>query len=384
MRAIQSYLPDPMHYEIHRIFVKAKPDEAWQAARHFDGSKIPWVRFIFDLRDIPDLIRGRKPDKDDRRLGVDQVADSGKGFIILEERPGRDVVVGSVGQFWHLNIPFANLKPNDFEAFNEPGWGKLTWAISVDPFLDGSTISFELRTTATDKKSRKKLKRYFLMIGLFSNLIRYSVMTYLESELGKMKFPRDKKRVFPGNEIIPEAKIQITFHKNIESPTSIVWRYLMQLGCDRAGWYSIDFLDNGGKKSVDHLVEGWETRKLGDKLAGTPAKTSFYYVYSIEPENHFIVGGETVRLGGPFKMTWSFILEKNGEDAAHLISNARMISSPKWAEWIMGKVFYPPIHGFMSRAQLKNIKKLSERDAQARRELQTPRPMRYAEPLVNN
>jgi hypothetical protein len=372
MRAIQSYLPNPMHYEIHRIFVNSKPEIAWHAARHFDGSKIPWVRSIFDLRDIPDLIRGRVPNKNDRRLGVDQVAESGKGFMILEERPGKDVVVGSIGQFWHLNIPFANVNPQDFEAFNEPGWGKLTWAISVDQFLDGSTVSFELRTTATDKESRIKLKKYFMLIGLFSNLIRYSVMTNLESELGKMKFPKDKKRTFLGNEIIPRAKIQITFHKNIESPRSIVWRYLMQLGCDRAGWYSIDFLDNGGKKSVDYLVDGWETRKPGDKLAGTPAKNSFYDVYSVENENHFIIGGETKRLGGPFKMTWSFILEKNGEDATHLISNARMTSSPKWAEWIMGKAFYPPIHGLMSKVQLKNIKRLSERDAQARKSSRNP------------
>jgi len=366
MRAIQSYLPNPRHAEIHRIFVNTKPDVAWQAARHFDGAKIPWVRFIFDLREIPDLIGRHKADSADRRLGVDQVAEHGKGFAILYENPGKEVVIGAVGQFWHLNIPFASVKPGDFLEFQEAGWGKVAWAISVDPYREGSTISFEIRTTATDESSWEKFNLYFKVIGVVSHLIRDSVMSHLQAQLGKMKFPEDDERKFPGDEIIPQAKHQIAFHKNIEAPVSIVWLYLMQLGCDRSGWFSIDALDHGGKPSIDYLVEGWKKRKVGDELAATPAKDRFYNVYAIEHEKYFVIGGETERLGGPFKMTWAFILEPMGEDATHLISNARMVSSPEWAEWLMGNVIYPPIHGLMSGVQLKNIKRIAERDAQAR------------------
>jgi hypothetical protein len=365
MRAIQVQLPKPRHVETHRIFVHAKPHVAWQAARHFDASTIPWVRFIFDLRSVPDLVRGRVPDEEDRRLGVDQVAESGEGFMIVHETPGREVVVGAVGQFWHLKIPFANIRPEDFRAFEEPGWGKLAWAIAVEPFAEGSTIRFELRTTATDEESWQELNKYFQVIGLTSNLIRHSVMAHLEAELGKLRLPDDDRRTLPGDEMI-DAKYSITFSEDIEAPISIVWRYLMQLGCDRAGWYSIDKLDHGGVPSVDHLVNGWETREVGDRLAATPAHDSFYDVYQVEHEKYFVVGGETDRMGGPFKMTWAFILEPVGEDASHLITRARMVSSPKWAEWLMGNWFYPPVHGLMSHVQLKNIKQLAERDAQMR------------------
>lgn len=140
----------------------------------------------------------------------------------------------------------------------------------------------------------------------------------------------------------------------------------MQLGCDRVGWYSMDALDHGGKPSTEHLVKGWEMRSVGDKIAATPAQNSFYEVYEIQHEKYFVMGGETQRMGGPFKMSWAFILEPIGEDATHLISNARMVSSPKWAEWLMGKVLYPPIHSLMSAVQLSNLKHLAERDAQIR------------------
>ncbi|SMO66007.1 SRPBCC family protein [Solitalea koreensis] len=365
MRAIQLQLPNPRHTEIHRIFVNAKPDNAWEIARHFDMSMVPWVRLLFDIRTLPSKIVGSDNQNIDRRLGIDQITQEETGFMIIHETE-REVVVGAVGQFWHLDIPFAKVKPDKFRTFNTPGWGKVAWAITVEPYLDGSTIRFELRTSATDDQSWTKLNRYYHIIGVGSRLIRESLLAHIQADLGKMKLPDDNHRPLPGDELIPDSQYSITFHTNIEAPPPIVWRYLMQLGCDRAGWYSIDWLDHAGIPSVNHLVTGWETRNIGDKLAATPAQDSFFEVYSIKHEKYFIIGGKTVRAGGPFKMTWAFILEPIGEDATHLISRARMESSPKWAEWLMGNVLYPPVHGLMSVSQLKNIRHLAERDAQAR------------------
>ena len=366
MRAIQQQLPYPRHTEVDRIFVKAKPALAWEAARHFDMASITWVRLLFDIRLLPDRLLGHQPQETDRRLGLDQIADNGKGFIIVHETPGKEVVVASVGQFWHLHIPFATVEPADFKDFKTPGFGKLAWAFSVEPYLTGSTISLELRTTATDEDSWHKLNNYYRIIGIGSRLIRTASMNHLTAALGKLPLPDDDERLLPGDELLPESQYGLTHHIYIEAPPDMVWPYLMQLGCDRAGWYSIDLLDNGGKPSVDHLVPGWEKRTVGDKLAATPAQDGFFDVLALEENIYFVVGAETEHLGGPFKMTWSFVLEPIGADATHLISRARAVSSPKWAEWLMGNIIYPPIHGFMSGAQLKNIRQMAERDAHLR------------------
>jgi len=365
MRSIQYYLPEPRHTEIHRIFVNAKPDIAWETARHFDMSDVLWVKWLFDIRTLPDKLTG-KVKTEPSGLGVDDITKRDTGFIILEEIPGEVVVIGSIGQFWHLQIPFLKIPWNEFRDFREPGYGKLAWAITVEPYLNGSTISLELRTTATDDRSWRKLNNYYRIIGIGSHLIRSSLMSLFEAELGKMNLPDDDHRSLPGDEILPHSKFSLTSHRNIEAPVSIVWRYLMQLGCDRAGWYSIDAVDNGGRPSIDHLVDGWETREKGEKIAATPAKDGFFDVIDVVPEKYFIIGGGTERLGSPFRMTWTFLLEKIGEDATHLVSRARMESSPEWKEWFLGKVFYPPVHGLMTHVQLNNIKDISERDAKAR------------------
>ena len=365
MRLIQKYLPFPRHTEVHRIFVKARPGHAWEAIRHFDMSEVPWIRLLFDIRTLPDKLKG-KPKEQDRRLGVDQITDNGKGFFVAEEIPGREVVVASVGKFWHLNIPFANITPEKFKHFDTPGYGKLAWSILVEPYEEGSVITLELRTTATDEASWRKLKRYYSIIGVASQLIRRTMMHHAEDLLGKLQRPGDDERTFPGDERLKNCRYQATHSIDIEAPPELIWRYLMQLGCDRAGWYSIDALDNDGKPSIDHIIEGWETRKTGDKLWATPKGDTFFDVYEIEQQKHFILGVESHRLGEPFSSTWAFILEPIGSDCTHLVTRARMKSQPPIKEWLLGTLWMPPIHALMQKTQLSHLKSICERDAQER------------------
>jgi len=366
MRLIQKYLPHPRHTEVHRIFVKAQPDVAWNTVRHLDMGRVPLVRLLFDIRTLPDRLKG-KLKEEDRRIGVDQITDDGTGFFIAEEIPGREVVVASAGKFWHLNIPFATVNPEEFINFNIPGYGKLAWNISVEPFGDGSTVAVELRTTATDEVSWKKLNHYYHIIGIGSQFIRRSMMHHIETLLGKLKRPDDDDRKLTGDELLQHCKYKLTYAEDIEAPPSIVWAYLMQLGCDRGGWYSIDALDNGGKPSMDHLVNGWTTRNAGDKLWATPKPDGFFDVYLVEKERAFVIGGESLKLQNPFKMTWAFVTEPIGSDATHLITRARMEAEPKFSEWIIGNLFAPPVHTIMQKMQLKNLKTICERDAQLRK-----------------
>lgn len=362
MKAIEKFLPHPRHTEVHRIFVNASPIEAWQAVRHYDMAEVPWIKLLFDIRTLPDRFSKSAEDRE-IHLGVDDITEHETGFMILHESPGREVVVGAVGQFWHLKIPFVKVAPEMFSLFYQPGYGKIAWAIEVEPYGAGSTIAVELRTTATDEESWRKFSHYYGFIGLGSRLIRGSVMRHLETALGKMKFADEDTMALPGDELIPGTQYSLTLSAVVEAPKELVWRYLMQMGCDRAGWYSIDALDNGGRKSTDHLVEGWEERKAGDRISATPKGDDFFEVYAVKPFEFFVIGGESEKLDSPFKMTWSFVLEPVGESAVRLLTRARMHSAPAWKEWLMGRVGYPPVHLLMERVQLETIKKLAERDA---------------------
>jgi len=80
MRLIQKYLPNPRHTEVYRIFVQANPETAWNTVRHLDMGKVPLVRLLFDIRALPDRLKGQLKEED-RRIGVDQITDKGTEVI---------------------------------------------------------------------------------------------------------------------------------------------------------------------------------------------------------------------------------------------------------------------------------------------------------------
>lgn len=64
----------------------------------------------------------------------------------------------------------------------------------------------------------------------------------------------------------------------IDAPLSEVWPWVVQMGCDRAGWYSWDRLDNGGVPSAERLNPGWQSIAVGDHLASTPSGSAWFEV----------------------------------------------------------------------------------------------------------
>ena len=57
-------------------------------------------------------------------------------------------------------------------------------------------------------------------------------------------------RTLPGDELVPFPRKIVTHSITINAPTEDVWPWLVQLGAGRAGWYSYDRIDNGGKPSA--------------------------------------------------------------------------------------------------------------------------------------
>jgi hypothetical protein len=58
---------------------------------------------------------------------------------------------------------------------------------------------------------------------------------------------------YPGDELIPDPAHFSTMATTLPAPPERVWPWLVQMGYDRAGWYSWDKLDHGGKPSADRI-----------------------------------------------------------------------------------------------------------------------------------
>ena len=68
----------------------------------------------------------------------------------------------------------------------------------------------------------------------------------------------------PGDDLLPGARFNATRAITIDAPPAAVWRWIVQIGYGRAGFYSYDLLDHLGRPSADRIVDGWQDLAVGD------------------------------------------------------------------------------------------------------------------------
>ena len=163
--------------EVHETRVDAPPDVAWAAVQAVTSQEIPLVAPLMAIRSLPARMRGgRAPDARSARLPIVDAMQR-QGFTLLAERTGEEGVLGIVGRFWSLDA-LSTVRPiegaEEFKAFAEPGYAKAAMNLRVLPDGDGSRVTTETRIAGTDADATRKFKRYWLVIGTGSALIRHS------------------------------------------------------------------------------------------------------------------------------------------------------------------------------------------------------------------
>jgi hypothetical protein len=366
---LDAFIPEPRLVEIDQIEVAALPARAYEVARHFDNARSPIVRALFGLRTLPDRLAGRASGPP--RLSIDDIGkDSGAGFRMLADEPGRGFAVGAIGRFWESSIPFVEVEPSAFADFIVPGVAKVAWELRFEPYGDaGTRIVMELRLDATDDDSWRSVRRYFRLIGPFSRFIRHHLLDLLAKDLGTLE-AAERTAPMPGDDLLADASAQTTHGITIDAEPEAIWPWLVQMGCRRAGWYSWDRLDNGGKPSEREIVPELQSLRVGDVLPATPEGADGFEVLHIEAPRVLVLGGlydveaeaqrpfRATRPSRFWQPTWAFVLERLEAGRTRLHVRARVAFGPdalRWrARWMR------PIHHFMETEQLRNLKRRAE------------------------
>jgi hypothetical protein len=109
-----------------------------------------------------------------------------EGWIGLGERPPREIAFGAVGHFWTPAITWRTVTREQFDAFAEPGWGKIAAAILTRPYGSSSSlVSYEARTRCADAASRRAFLRYWRLVSPFVGRIMRATLATIGEQAGE-------------------------------------------------------------------------------------------------------------------------------------------------------------------------------------------------------
>jgi hypothetical protein len=170
---LDRFIPLPEVAEHHQIDVAAPADVVMATAQEMEFLKSPVIRAIVKARE---LVLGGEPDTREHPTALVKQMQS-IGWVILDERPGREIVLGAATQPWQAAPVFRSVPAAEFKDFSEPGYVKIAWTLRADPIDDThSTFVTETRVVTTDAAARQRFRTYWSFVAPGVEVIRMAML----------------------------------------------------------------------------------------------------------------------------------------------------------------------------------------------------------------
>lgn len=155
---LDRFIPAPDIRERFETTIRAPRALVMQVAVNFDMQSVAVVRAIFRSREW--LLGAKHPSTRTPQGIVEEM--KGLGWGVLDEQPGRYIVIGASCQPWRADVSFSALGADDFSAHTAPDQVKIAWTLEAEQVAEAETrFAQETRAIATDPDARGKFLRYW-------------------------------------------------------------------------------------------------------------------------------------------------------------------------------------------------------------------------------
>jgi hypothetical protein len=398
-------LPVEAAQETHGITIAATPDRIWPWLVQMGCRRGGW--YSHDMLDNAARPSARVIVPALQHLEVGQVLpatpEGDDGFTVLRIDPERALVLGGAFDM------HAGHAVEFFGALPQSYW-RVTWAFVLEPvdaehtrLLVRSRVDFEPRSVGLRLLWMRPI-HHFMQSEQLRNLAARAEDTLPhhhdgpreigEGLVGMLQivaalatpFLRDRRsrwglpselaaREYPGDAFVPQPRWSWTHGIEVDAPPEAVWPWIAQIGRDKAGLYSYQWLENLGRldfQNADHIVEGWQHPQVGDVLSLAPEGADIPIV-AVEPGRFLLAQAEIdpwpARPPTPeprfVRLSWLFFVEPLDDGRrSRVISRWRSASSDDFATRLLyGPLLVEPIGFVMDRRMLLGIKQRAERHA---------------------
>jgi len=176
---IEEFLPIWDFHATYEIVVNAPRSVVYKSLLHTDFSELWLTRLLMTLRTGKRMPRRRAPGELRQRL-------QGTGFVMLEEVPDDELVIGVAGRFWRPDGGRCmDLTASNFIAFSQKGYAKAAWNLKLrgeSPETETTVLSTETRIQCFGRAALWKFGTYWSLVGPFSGLIRKAILRQVKAE----------------------------------------------------------------------------------------------------------------------------------------------------------------------------------------------------------
>jgi hypothetical protein len=390
-------LPDATAQFTHGITIAAPPERIWPWLVQLGCRRAGF--YAVDVLDNAGVPSAREIHPELQQLEVGRVLPAtpggNEGFEVLAIDAPNVLVLGALYDGpTRLQLPFAAPRPSEF-------W-QMTWSFVLEPIDPERTrLHVRVRAAFSSAGNRRALLltpvHHFMQTAMLEHLaarvedrlprddlsdvlegmkgigaISFALLTPL-GRPGRRHFGVDAEtaaRTYPGDELVPEPVWDWTHGIEIDAPASAVWPWIAQIGADRAGFYSYQWLENlagCNVRNAEVVHPEWAAR-VGDELLLHPdPKAPRLRIVAAEPDRYLLAQDapdETRRKqGAPWShASWLFFIEPLGARRCRLISRYRLACSSDLATRLaFGPGLLEPVGFAMDRRMLLGIKERTER-----------------------
>lgn len=168
----------------------------------------------------------------------------------------------------------------------------------------------------------------------------------------------DQARALPGDALVPAATQQSTRAVTVRAPAAESWRWLVQIGEDRAGFYSYTWLENLFGADIhngDRVRPEWQALRAGDLVRAVPddylggrLPSPGWRVAATEPGRWFVLQGWGV-----------FLVEPVDAATSRVLVRTRFRDTTWWGPVVTALAF-DPVHFVMERRMLLGLRDRAE------------------------
>ncbi|HET6952587.1 MAG TPA: hypothetical protein VFI47_19555 [Acidimicrobiales bacterium] len=164
--------------------------------------------------------------------------------------------------------------------------------------------------------------------------------------------PAERRRRYPCDDVLPEHEQALFRAVAVDAPPPVVFRWLCQL---KVAPYSYDLLDNGGRRSPQHLVPGVDRLVVGERVL-------IFELASFAADDHLTLCVRGHRAFGDVAI--SYVVLPDGPGRSRLVVKLVTVRARGLAGTLLGPLL-PAGDLVMMRRQLLNLKALAEATAGA-------------------